>query len=85
MSIHEIARRTLNSTNSRYYFSRDTLAYFGQTIESFTVKKCGAYYRISAPSHWQGKFMGDSVRYFDPQTNELLTEKEYNRIEEVEE
>jgi len=76
MTIHEIARHTLQSTGSRFYFSRDTLAYFGQTIESFKVKKIGDYYQISAPSYWQGKLMGESVRYFDPKTNELLTQTE---------
>ena len=77
MTIQEIAERNLESSEP-YFFSKDTLACFGQTLESFSVEKCGAYYRISAPSYWGRKLMGTTVRYFDPESGELITGKHAN-------
>lgn len=69
MTIYEIKQRTQET--SPYYFSRDTLKFFGQTMRMFSVKKVGNKYKISAPSYWNGKLMGYSERMFNPETNEL--------------
>lgn len=69
MTIYEIKQRTQET--SPYYFRRDTLKFFGQTMRMFSVKKVGNKYKISAPSYWNGKLMGYSERMFNPETNEL--------------
>lgn len=70
MTIYEIKQRTQET--SPYYFSRDTLKFFGQTMRSFSVKKQkDGKYKISAPSYWNGKLMGYSERMFNPETNKL--------------
>jgi hypothetical protein len=62
-----------------HYFDRETLKFFGQTMKSFKVSDNGdGRFKISAPSFWwkNGKktFMGESVRYFNPATNDLEDE-----------
>ncbi len=72
MTISEIKRRTAES--QPYFFSRKTLQFFGQTMRSFRVAKldCGLY-RISAPRYCDGRQAGETVRYFDPTTNQLTS------------
>jgi hypothetical protein len=69
MTIYDIEEATKET--SPYFFSRDTLAFFGQTMDSFKVTKQGAKYLIEAPSgkNWSGKHW--TRRLFNPETNEL--------------
>jgi hypothetical protein len=71
MTIYEIKNRTLES--SPYFFTRDTLKFFGQTMRSFSVKKqADGRYKIAAPiiDH-RGERRGQTVRFFNPETNTL--------------
>lgn len=74
MDIHEIKERTKKS--APYFFSEDTLRFFGQSLESFNVELEGdGRYRVSAPiKDRDGKRRGETVRYFNPATNELERE-----------
>lgn len=73
MTIYEIKQRTLQT--SPYFFDRKTLKFFGQTLRDFSVIKWNdGTYRISAPIFHQGKQVGQTVRIFNPETNELLRE-----------
>jgi len=70
MTISEVKRRT--ETTVPYFFSRDTLRFFGQTMRDFSLRKQGdGRYRVSAPIRYDGKIVGETVRYFNPDTNEL--------------
>ncbi len=74
MTISEIKRRTEDT--QPYFFSRKTLQFFGQTMRSFRVIKLDdGLYCVTAPMLCQGRKVGDTVRYFDPATNELLHER----------
>jgi len=72
MNIYDIKRATKDT--SPYYFSPKTLAHFGQTMKDFTVRKLeSGMYVVEAPTYdREGKFMGYSLRIFDPATNELI-------------
>jgi hypothetical protein len=79
MTIHTIKRRTAET--SPYFFSPKTLDFFGQTMDSFDVEKVSVngttYFKITADIRdFRRVCMGQTVRYFDPQTNELLTQTE---------
>ena len=70
MTIHEIKHRTLET--APYFFKRETLRFFGQTVKSFSVRKMpDGKYRISAPIIVDGKKTGQTVRFFNPETNNL--------------
>jgi len=71
MTIYEIKERTAQT--SPYFFSRDTLKFFHQTMSSFKVKQqSDGRIRISAPmKDHTGKHVGETVRYFNPANNEL--------------
>jgi len=72
MTIYEIKQRS-EETNP-YFFSRKTLQFFGQTLKSFSVKKHGDGYLISAKMYdYRGSFMGLTQRIFNPETNTLDT------------
>ena len=71
MTIYEI--KELTKETAPYFFSRDTMRFFGQTLKSFRVKKqLDGRYKISARSgqtlldgtHW-------TIRFFNPENNEL--------------
>ena len=47
-TIHEIARK-----NRDYFFSKETLKFFGQSINSFEVKLIAGRVFIYAPSYWR--------------------------------
>jgi hypothetical protein len=71
MTIYEIKERTQKT--APYYFDKKTLQFFGQTMRSFKVSKQeDGRYKISAPmkSYWDTP-IGESVRFFNPLTNEL--------------
>lgn len=73
MTIQEIKIRT--SETSPYFFSADTLKFFGQRLSSFKVKKqSDGRYKISAPIHdHRGTYMGETIRFFNPDNNNLET------------
>ena len=50
---------------SPYFFSRDTLKFFGQTMKSFKVVQSptGRIF-IYAPSYWDGRLMGYTFREY---------------------
>ena len=70
MTIYEIKRLTQDT--APYFFSRDTMRFFGQTLKDFRVKKqADGRYRVSASSgdNWDG--VHETVRFFNPENNEL--------------
>ena len=70
MTIYEIKRLTANT--APYFFSRETMRFFGQTLRSFQVhKEPDGRFRISAKSgsNWDGSH--ETVRFFNPKSNEL--------------
>ena len=71
MTIQEMKRKSLKS-NLPYYFSLDTLKWFGQKLNDFNVEKCkDGRYKASAPSYWDGELMGTSIIFYDPVTNKF--------------
>jgi hypothetical protein len=72
MTIYEIKR--LTATTSPYFFSRDTLRFFGQTLRSFSVtRQTDGRYRIAADmrDRFSGRHMGVTERFYNPATHEL--------------
>jgi hypothetical protein len=72
MTIYEIKRRSAEA--APYFFTTKTLRFFGQTMKSFSVRKQqDGRYKISAPmvDRTTGRKVGDTVRYFNPETNNL--------------
>tara|TARA_Y100000310_G_C20107171_1_gene545451 strand:- start:134 stop:355 length:222 start_codon:yes stop_codon:yes gene_type:complete len=70
MTIYEIKR--LTQETAPYFFSRDAMRFFGQTLKSFSVKKQDdGRYRVSASSgnNWDSEH--ETVRFFNPENNEL--------------
>lgn len=76
MTIYEIKRLTQGT--SPYFFSRDTMKFFRQTLRDFKVhKRKDGKYLITADSYGSnGKVIGETRRIFDPETNKLEMEKE---------
>lgn len=70
LTIYDIKYRTMET--APYFFDRKTLKGFGQTLKSFKVSKCedGRYF-ISAPIILDGKEVGQTRRFFNPETNRL--------------
>ena len=72
MTIYEIKKRTQETTP--YYFTRQTLKFFGQTLKDFRVyKQLDGRYMLTAPikNKHTGEVRGKTIRYFNPLTNEL--------------
>ena len=71
MTIYQIKRLTAES--SPYFFTRETLRFFGQTLKSFSVRKMlNGCYHISAPmKDREGNCVGATQRIFNPETNTL--------------
>ncbi len=70
MNIYQIKR--LTAQTSPYYFSRETMKFFGQTLKSFSVRnQPDGRYLISAPMIDRGRRVGTSERYFNPTNNQL--------------
>jgi len=62
----------LTSEKSPYFFSPATLKFFGQTRGSFKVyKEDDGRYFITAPMKHNGKIVGYTERFFNPENNEL--------------
>lgn len=70
MNIHDIASKMVNEP---YFFSADTMKFFHQTMEDFEVERQeDGRYKISAPmKDSSGKYMGETIRYYNPLTREL--------------
>lgn len=73
MKISEIKKATLET--APYFFTKETLRFFGQKMSSFSVKKQpDGRFKISAPMFDRsGKNMGDTIRFFNPSNNQLET------------
>jgi len=72
MNIYEIKRRT--EETAPHFFTRKSMQFFGQTLRSFSVQKQqDGRTRIAAPmiDRSTGRKMGETVRYFNPETNTL--------------
>lgn len=70
LTIYDIKR--LTATTAPYFFSRKTMQLFGQTLKDFKVyKQPDGRYLITAPSYMNGRLVGHSERYFNPETNDL--------------
>ena len=72
MTISEIKQRTQET--APYYFTRKTMQFFGQTMRDFRVsKQADGRYKITAPmkDRFTGRIMGESIRYFNPENNQL--------------
>jgi hypothetical protein len=65
-TIYEIKRATAET--SPYFFSRETLKFFGQTMKSFRVTRCtdGRFYFYASR-----KTGGYTRRFFNPANNKL--------------
>ena len=74
LTIYDI--KELTKGTSPFFFSRDALKFFGQTMRSFKLKKqTDGRTRITAPMiDHRGHLMGQTVRYFNPVNNELERE-----------
>ncbi len=73
MTIYDIKR--LSFDHAPHFFERKTLKFFGQTMKSFSVAKLDdGSYRISAPTRYGNKIIGQTVRIFDPKTGRLECE-----------
>tara|TARA_R100000664_G_scaffold3_1_gene12 strand:+ start:330 stop:572 length:243 start_codon:yes stop_codon:yes gene_type:complete len=74
LTIYDIKRLTMET--SPYFFSRDTMKFFNQTLKDFKVfPKYEGRYTITAPRYDnQGKYMGETVKYFNPKNNKLESE-----------
>lgn len=70
MTIHIIKERTKKT--APYFFSKDTMAFFGQRLSDFIVTKCDdGRYKVTAPSGDNWDYKHETVRYFNPLNNEL--------------
>jgi hypothetical protein len=79
MDIYEIKERVEKyDMDNQYFFTPDTMKYFGQTLKSFSVKKQeDGRFLVSALMHNRsGEYMGDTIRYFDLDTNKLYFEED---------
>ena len=66
MTIYEIKR--LTKETAPYFFSRDTMKFFNQTLKDFKVKKqIDGRYKITA----KGRYNTTTKRFFNPKNNEL--------------
>ena len=73
MTIYEIKQRTKKT--APYFFSKDTMRFFGQTLKDFKVSKQNdGRFKITAPSgsNWSDDLQ--TIRFFNPTNNELETE-----------
>jgi hypothetical protein len=70
MTIYEVKEKTKKT--APYFFSRDTMKFFGQKMKDFKVKKASdGRYKITAQSGANWKFNHETIRYFNPENNKL--------------
>jgi len=71
MTIYEIKRRTM--AELPHYFDRGTMRHFGQTLKDFRVYQVGnGCYAFRAPIRKEGRVVGETVKTFDPTTDEIF-------------
>ena len=73
MTIYEIKKRTEKS--SPYFFTRNTLKFFGQKMKDFHVKKTkksNLFYIYAQIKDYQGVRRGLTEQLFDSNTNDLF-------------
>ena len=73
MTIQEIKK--LTKETAPYFFSKDTMKFFGQALNDFEIKKqTDGRYMITAESgdNWGGKHL--TIRFFNPDNNKLEME-----------
>jgi hypothetical protein len=70
--------KAANEAAGRYFFSRDTMRFFGDTIKSFAVRHIGGRVFVertrapaNAPSPADARAMIGELREFDPATGEI--------------
>jgi len=80
MNIRDIKRLTFRT--NPYFFSRGTLRFFGQTMQSFKVRKSpsGRIF-LYASSYWDGKLMGYTLREY--KDGNLLATPDVKSIQEI--
>ena len=65
-TIYEIKR--LTKEKAPYFFSKDTMKFFNQTLKDFKVESMkDVRYRLSAYSFAEN----ETIRFFNPKTNDL--------------
>lgn len=71
MTIYEIKHKTAKTCP--HFFSKDTMRFFGQRMQDFKIKlQPDGRHKISAPmKDRDGRIMGETIRYFNPVTNDL--------------
>jgi hypothetical protein len=71
LSIYEIKNRV---TNAPYFFTRQSMKFFNQTLKDFKVIKLenGNFYLFAPMYNNQGKNVGTTEREFNPLTNEFI-------------
>lgn len=75
MTIYDV-KRIHEQKDPDYFFTRDTMKFFHQTLKDFSVHKINENkYRISAPMKYNGKVVGFTVRIFDAETGTLELEE----------
>lgn len=74
LTIYDIKRLSIET--SPYFFTRKTMKFFNQTLKDFKVfPEYKGRHTITAPRYDnQGKYMGETVRYFNPKNNQLESE-----------
>ena len=74
LTIYDI--KGLTKETAPCFFSKDTLSFFNQTLKDFKVfPEYEGRYTITAPRYDNyGKYMGETVRYFNPKNNQLESE-----------
>ena len=79
MTIHEVKRIHEEKHPESYFFSRDAMRFFHQTLRDFSVTRLpGGLYMVQAPMYQIGgdgrkRKMGETRRVFNPETGELET------------
>lgn len=70
LTIYDVKR--LTKKTSPYFFSKETLETYGQTLKSFAViQENDTTFLIVAPRYWNGKRTGFTQQIFDTETNKL--------------
>ena len=70
MTIEEIKERT--QYTAPYFFSPDTMEFFHQSMNRWTITKDGTRFKISQNmSDSSHNNVGKTIRYFNPINNEL--------------
>jgi hypothetical protein len=71
MTIYQIKEATKET--APFFFTKETLKFFGQTMSSFSVKKQpdGRYLITASMKDRGGVLRGETKRYFNPENNKL--------------